>query len=123
VHKSGIETNHVITDAFKKYGINNFEFSIIEECLLENLIEREQYFLDTLQPFADTYSGYNLRKTATSNIGLKHTAETKAKMTISHTGSRRSEEVKEKMSRLQKERGGYGPKIQSEEHVRKELCL
>jgi hypothetical protein len=45
-----------------------------------------------------------------------HSEETKIKMSISHTGSKRSDETKLKMSTLQKERGGYGPKVFTEDH-------
>jgi len=33
-----------------KYGRNNFRFEILEECEREKLIEREQYYYDTLKP-------------------------------------------------------------------------
>lgn len=44
--------------AIRKYGLENFEFKIIEECLEENASEREQYWIKfhkTLVP-----GGYNL---------------------------------------------------------------
>jgi hypothetical protein len=46
---------------------------------------------------------------------LGHSSETREKIGKSHLGSKRSEETKIKMSLLQKERGGYGPKKHSEE--------
>ena len=36
--------------AFKKYGINNFIFEIIEECTLKELNEKEQYYIKLYQP-------------------------------------------------------------------------
>jgi hypothetical protein len=47
--------------------------------------------------------------------GRQHSDETKRKMSISRVGSKRSKETKKLMSKLQKERGGYGPKVFSEE--------
>lgn len=42
--------------AFRKYGIDNFNFEIIEECDIENLNEREMYWIN----FYDTFfNGYN----------------------------------------------------------------
>ncbi len=45
--------------AFKKYGIANFTFEILEECKIEELNEKEQYWIKTLQSL--TYeNGYNV---------------------------------------------------------------
>ena len=42
--------------AFRKYGIDNFNFEIIEECDIANLNEREMYWIN----FYDTFfNGYN----------------------------------------------------------------
>ena len=35
--------NFILYKAFRKYGIENFSFSIIEECQNSDLKEREQY--------------------------------------------------------------------------------
>lgn len=54
--------------AWNKYGENNFEFKILEECNEKVKLEREQYYLDTLTPFYP--SGYNIVKIAgCSSIG------------------------------------------------------
>lgn len=42
--------NTHLQSAWNKYGEESFEFSIIEECSIESLIEREQYFIDKLGP-------------------------------------------------------------------------
>lgn len=45
--------------AMKKYGINNFEFKVIEECLCEDLDNKEMYYIqlyNTLVP-----NGYNIK--------------------------------------------------------------
>ncbi|QOV06330.1 G-I-Y Y-I-G homing endonuclease [Burkholderia phage Maja] len=36
--------------AVERYGVGAFEFEIIEECSVESLNEREQFYLDTLKP-------------------------------------------------------------------------
>lgn len=43
--------------AFKKYGLQNFEFKIIEECKKEKLNEREIYWIAYFNSF---HNGYNL---------------------------------------------------------------
>ena len=36
--------------AFRKYGIENFEFKILEYCSKDELIDREQYYYDMYKP-------------------------------------------------------------------------
>jgi group I intron endonuclease len=59
-----------------KYGYANFSVEIIEYCTPEKAIEREQYYLDLIQP------GYNILTKAGSLLGFKHSEETKAKFKI-----------------------------------------
>lgn len=50
------EYDKVLYKAFRKYGINNFSFEIIEECEAKQLQEKEKYWIT----FYDTYNhGYN----------------------------------------------------------------
>ena len=45
--------------AFNKYGIDNFNFEVIEQCSLEQLQEREIYWIE----YFDTFNnGYNMTK-------------------------------------------------------------
>jgi group I intron endonuclease len=43
--------------AIEKYGVENFQFDIIEECSLEKLNERETYWIKYFNSIQD---GYNL---------------------------------------------------------------
>lgn len=76
-HKSKLKYNNHFNNhlqrAFSKYGEENFKFEIIEECIPEKCIEREQWYLDNFKPI------YNKRIIAESNSLLKHTEETKKK--------------------------------------------
>lgn len=50
------EYEKVLYKAFRKYGIENFEFSIIEECSAEELRAKEKYWIQ----YYDTFNnGYN----------------------------------------------------------------
>lgn len=50
------EINKVLYKAIKKYGIQNFDFDIIEECYVDELDDRERYWID----YFDCYkNGYN----------------------------------------------------------------
>lgn len=48
--------DYPLMKAFRKYGIENFDFKVIEECEIEELNEKEMYWID----FYDTFfNGYN----------------------------------------------------------------
>lgn len=55
--------------AINKYGIEQFDFTIVEECLAEELNEKEVYWIE----FYDSYNnGYNLTKGGKSLYGSEH---------------------------------------------------
>lgn len=58
-------TNIHLQRAVNKYGIAAMVFGVIEFTERDNLIQREQYWLDTLQP------SFNICKKAESTIGIK----------------------------------------------------
>lgn len=69
-HKFYSSNEHTaLQAAFKKYGISNFSFEVIEECPKEKLDEREIYWIK----FYDSYNnGYNLTKGGMSKIKLDY---------------------------------------------------
>ncbi len=84
--------NNKFQNAFNKYGEDNFIFEILELCTKEELIIREQFYLDTLQPFDD--NGYNILKIAKNSLGFKHSEETKNKISQLQIGKKISDTVK-----------------------------
>ena len=57
-----VKTNgSIIYRALLKNGYSNFSLEILEYCSPENVILREQYYMDLLKP------DYNILKTAGSN--------------------------------------------------------
>nr|ATI20269.1 GIY-YIG endonuclease [Juglanconis sp.] len=91
--------------ALLKYGHNNFTLEILEYCSKDMLIEREQYYLDLLNP------EYNILKHAYSLLGYKHSEENIAKFKLKkiseehkellssiHTGKLVSQETRDKLS-------------------------
>lgn len=64
----------VISKALIKYGYSNFKFEILEYCDKDVLLEREQYYLDLLNPI------YNVVKLAGNTKGYKHTPASLEKM-------------------------------------------
>ena len=80
-HKNqlNLETHHNIKlqSHVDKYGINDLTFSIVEEINFiskEQVIGREQYYIDTLKPYL------NINLIADSSIGVKRSEETKKKV-------------------------------------------
>lgn len=73
--------------AWLKYGPSSFQFSIIEFCPPEQLIAREQVHIDVA-------SDYNICKTAASTLGVKPSAETRAKLSAKLAGNQRTKGMK-----------------------------
>lgn len=68
--------NKHLQRAVNKYGLDSFTFRVVELCDREILLEREQYYLDWLQPFGER--GFNIAIDATKGMnGRQHTAKTK----------------------------------------------
>lgn len=81
----------IIYKSISKYGYSEFRLEILEYCNSENVIEREQFYLDYLKP------EYNILKIAGSRAGFKVLEETKAKIRATLTGRVLSESVKAKI--------------------------
>jgi len=64
----------LICKALIKYGYGSFRFEILEFCHIDEVLIREQYYLDKLKP------EYNILLKAGSPLGYKHTEEAKVKM-------------------------------------------
>jgi hypothetical protein len=65
-----VKSNRPIERALLKHGYSNFILEILEYCDINNLLKREQYYLDNLKP------EYNIVEKAGSTLGYKHTEET-----------------------------------------------
>lgn len=92
--KKGSHHSIKLQNSFDKYGIDNFQFNILENVSdIESIIEIEQRYLDNLKPELNMtlIAGLN------SHIGLKRSLETREKIRISNTGKPKSEETKEKL--------------------------
>jgi group I intron endonuclease len=78
---SGRNSSH-LQNAWNKYGPRSFVFQILERCPPEKSIEREQWWIDYIDA-ANPKNGYNLSPTADSRLGMKTSAEVKARMSES----------------------------------------
>lgn len=70
--------NYSIHKAFRKYGIDNFSFDIIEEVPEDKLFEREKYWIEFYNSYKE---GYNETEGGDSGPALKGDKNPKAKLT------------------------------------------
>lgn len=72
-HKSGnyrkLHINKRLYKAFEKYGINNFSFDIIDKCEINSLDDREIYWIEHYDSYAN---GYNDTKGGKGAKGFNH---------------------------------------------------
>jgi len=66
----------MIYKALVKYGYSSFKLEILENCEPNILIEREQYYLDLLNP------EYNILKKAGSLLGFRHSEASRELMSF-----------------------------------------
>ena len=83
--------NNHLQNAYNKYGRDSFIFEVIENLeitdnIKEDLLEREQFWIDNLRP------EYNILLVAGSTLGYHHTEETKQKISNSTKGVKKSKE-------------------------------
>jgi group I intron endonuclease len=75
--RCGKHVNRHLQSSWKVYGEDSFIFEVIENVEKEeNLIIREQYWMD----FYAEFGLYNIRKVADRNTGISHSEETKSKL-------------------------------------------
>lgn len=92
--RRGNHNNRHLQSAFALYGEGAFDFMLLEVCGKDDLLVREQHYMDTLNP------EYNICRVAGNTLGVLHTAETRVKMsaairdTSNMFGRRHTEETK-----------------------------
>lgn len=85
--KKGIHRNLHLQRSYNKYGKENMVFEILEKLNSpEFLIQREQFFIDSLNP------QINILKIACSPLGYKHSEETKKYISKVNTGRKMTPE-------------------------------
>lgn len=84
-HKSG-HGSKILKAAFQKYGINNFNFEVIELLPENEAKELETLMIEIFRTQAPR--GYNITLGGEGTIGWAPSKETRRKMSQSHTGAR-----------------------------------
>lgn len=104
-HKNSVRDNsaggRAIVAAFRKYGFEKFKFEILESPAIGELTEREQFWIDSLCACKKEI-GYNLAPAAGSCLGVKHSKETREKVSRASSGRKHSEQTKRLMSQIHK---------------------
>lgn len=119
-------------NAIRKYGLDKFEFSVVEEVKETALLNARETSWIAYYKAASSEYGYNICKEAATTFGYRHSEESKLKMSLTKKGKNRkhsedwrkrhslllqgrkhSEETKKKISLAQ-----IGKKL-SEEHIKK----
>jgi group I intron endonuclease len=77
----------LICKALLKYGYAGFRLEIIEYCPISIVLDREQFYIDKLNP------EYNILKIAGSNLGYKHSEASLKLMSDASKSRNESEEV------------------------------
>ena len=75
--KNNKHHNRHLQAAWNKYGAEEFVFEILEECPIEELDEKETYYI---HKYETHINGYNLDEGGQGIRGYKHTEEELAKM-------------------------------------------
>lgn len=114
--------NRYLVHSFIKYGPENFVFHIIENCTIEQLNERETYWISYYNTYKDKPKGWNLtpggsnsdtishhpdkenirKKLSIAGMGHEVTQETRNKISQAQKGIPKSEELKEKFKITQR---------------------
>lgn len=102
--------NNRLQNSWNKHGEKNFLFSIIEECIPEECLIKEQFYIDHVNPY------YNIYRVAGSPRGRILSEESKVKISNALKGRNLSENTKYKISQSMKGRQ------KSKEHINK-VCL
>ena len=135
------ENKHInphLQSSFNLYKKENFKWEIVELCSVDELIEREQFWMDLTNCY-DRNIGFNNCIKSDRPLGYKHTEENKKIMSIlkkgkklkpehilkikkSNTGKKRTKDQKEKMSKIKMgdKNPMYGKK-ETDEHKKRRM--
>lgn len=92
----GTHANNILQNFVNKYGIDTIYFEVLEAVEINNLIEREQYYIDTLKP------EFNILPKAGSSAGIIMSEEQKIKISKNRTGVLHTEDTKKRISESMK---------------------
>jgi group I intron endonuclease len=110
--RKGTHSSRSLQGAWRKHGEAAFRFDVIEECLREELLVREQHWIDHHRTTVPLY-GYNGCPVAGTREGVPQPPSVAIKMRAFHLGKPKSAEHRAKISAARK------GQRKSEEHKQK----
>lgn len=116
------KTNKYFQNQWNKYGQENFEFSILEYCSIDQIADRENYWMEFYDS-RNTLKGYNKRSAYGKTPPKKHSEESKRKMSESLKGRKIefTDEWKRNISESAKKRGSNFAGKKHTEETRKKM--
>lgn len=88
--------NPYLQNAWNKYGAMAFSFALLEHCEIDQLLIREQYWIDTKQPF--NAHGFNINRVAAKPpVKRFQPLSAREKLRLHHTGLTHDDRTKAKM--------------------------
>ncbi len=111
-HVSGRESNIILQSVIAKYGLSSLRWLVLEECEPDEISLRscEQIWMNDLKPRC------NIAPVAGSCLGMKHTDETRARMSAADMGRKHTGGTKAKISAGMKR---YACSLAGREQLRK----
>lgn len=95
--KKGTHHSPHLQNAWNLLGESHFAFEVIEEVeCVDDLINREQYWIDFYQSYKKE-NGYNVLPSASSWLGMKHSSESKMKISEKGKGRKMSDALRERI--------------------------
>lgn len=95
--KNNRHHNPILQNAYNKYGPESFSYEVIERCREDELIEREQHWID----FYQAATSFNVVPRADRK---EVSDETKRKISLAHLGKIKSPVTRERMREAQRKR-------------------
>jgi group I intron endonuclease len=90
------EWNTHLGNAIKKYGKDNFEVFIVEECdSFEDMTSKEIYYIKERKSLSK-FGGYNMTEGGEGRLGFQHSEETKKKIGLGQIGKIMDSNAREK---------------------------
>lgn len=91
-------SGHIFILALKKYGKENFKKEVLEYCDINNIWEREKYWIKELNS-RNSAIGYNICEGGGGALGYRFSEEAKKKKSLMRVGYTVSKETRDKISK------------------------
>lgn len=97
--RKGTHKNSHLQRAWDAYGEESFKFRVVKRTTPDEAVSYEQAFIDLYQA-CDRTRGYNNAPIAGSNLGIKVSAETRAKLSAANIGKKRGPHLPETIAKM-----------------------